>query len=299
MKQNRFDYTTPVTTITREQCERLIRLAIEEDAPAGDPTSEAIFSAERSATARIIAKEEGVLCGGPLILHFAEIFAEMTGYDLTVSAQKEDGSRFRPGDLLCTVTGSLRGILRAERIILNFLQYLSGISTTVANAVAIGGERIHLLDTRKTLPGYRKLAKYAVHCGGGNNHRIDLSDMAMIKDNHIAAAGGIAGAVQKIRDYRPALPIEVEIDRLDQLEEALDSRPDVILLDNMDGATVIEAVKRIRKTANPPRIEASGNLTPEKLKLLSEPGDLYASMGYLTHTTRFLDLSMEIEPDRI
>lgn len=199
--------------------------------------------------------------------------------------------------MLARIRGPVVDLLRLERIILNFLQYLSGISTVVRAAVDRAGAEIAVLDTRKTLPGYRRLAKYAVYCGGGTNHRINLSDMAMIKDNHIAAAGGIRPAVESIRAARPEIPLEVEVDTLEQLREALELEPGFVLLDNMRGELLEQAVALVRERPadRRPFIEISGGVRPEDLPGLRHLGPLGVSMGFLTHTTAFLDLSLEFD----
>ncbi len=292
-------YTTPVSEIERSDCETLIRLALEEDSPTGDVTSESIFSESERGFARVSARESGVLCGAKVIAILLDIDAQQSGARVDLHMRLQDGASFGPGETLLELRGPLRNLLRLERPILNFLQYLSGISTVVAAAVAQAGPDIAVLDTRKTLPGYRRLAKYAVYCGGGANHRISLSDMAMIKDNHVAAAGGVREAARRVRASRPATPLEIEIDSFDQLEEALAAEPKAILLDNMDRPALMRAIERIRAagTGHPgaatPLIEVSGGWTPERLKDLQGLGPLGVSMGFLTHTTRFLDLSLE------
>ncbi len=292
----RHHYTTPVSALTHSDCETLARLALEEDAPSGDPTSESIFSGKETGRGAIVSREAGVLCGFPVVLTLASVFADQTGSKISVERRISDGEAFGPGDEILIVEGLLRDLLRLERPILNFLQYLSGIATITAAAVARAPAGIEILDTRKTLPGYRRLAKYAVYCGGGTNHRIHLSEMAMIKDNHILAAGGIPNAAGALRQKFPALPLEIEVDRLDQLEEALSVRPRVILLDNMDHSRIEEAVKVIRRLpeSDRPWIEVSGGWKPDQLHELAGLGPLGVSMGFLTHTTRFLDLSMEM-----
>ncbi|MCB1322494.1 MAG: nicotinate-nucleotide diphosphorylase (carboxylating), partial [Leptospiraceae bacterium] len=215
MSDSRPHYTTPVRRITRTDCETLIQLTLAEDTPAGDPTSESIFSFEQHGTGRIVARESGVLCGLAVIEHLCEINRERTGHAVHYVSGLQDGQPFNAGTQLLQLHGPLPAILTLERPVLNFLQYLSGISSVVARAVQAAGPDIAILDTRKTIPGYRKLAKYAVYCGGGTNHRICLSDMAMIKDNHVAAAGGITNAVQAIRKRHPDLPLEVEVDALE------------------------------------------------------------------------------------
>ncbi len=294
--EDRPHYTHPVKELRREDVEQLIRLAIAEDAPEGDVTSESIFDRKETAFAAIVSRENGVFCGMAISRALFEIFHEMTGYDLMIVQSLRDGYRFQAGDTLLSIEGSLPGILRIERPLLNFLQYLSGIASTTAAVVEKAGPGIAILDTRKTLPGYRRAAKYAVYCGGGTNHRIHLSDMAMIKDNHIEAAGSITLAAERIRSAHPSVPLEIEIDRLDQLEEALSCRPKVLLLDNMDVEQVRRALERVQQVpvADRPLIELSGGWKPERFGELAGLQGIGISMGYLTHTTRFLDLSLEI-----
>ncbi|MEQ8350603.1 MAG: carboxylating nicotinate-nucleotide diphosphorylase [Leptospiraceae bacterium] len=288
-------YTKPVDTLELADCQTIIDLAIQEDAPGGDPTSEAIFEKNRDAVALLVPREPGIFCGKSLAEHLCLRYEALTGYSIAIHSDIEDGHSFEKGQELMRLSGSLRGILRLERPFLNFIQYLSGIATTVQAAVQKAGTGIEILDTRKTLPGYRRLAKYAVYCGGGTNHRINLSDMAMIKDNHILAAGSISSAISRIREEFPDLPVDLEIDELAQLDEALEQSPDVILLDNMDGKQIREATRRIRSHSSAIRIEVSGGWTPEMLQEIGDAGPLGVSMGYITHTTRFLDLSLEMQ----
>ncbi|MBL8022370.1 MAG: carboxylating nicotinate-nucleotide diphosphorylase [Leptospirales bacterium] len=293
-------FTSPVDSLDRSDCETLIKLALLEDAPNGDPTSEGIFSKEQMCTASVISREPGVMCGASLTGCLTSIFFELTGMQVNVLLSLKDGDRFEKGSVLMKLSGSIPAMLRLERILLNFLQYLSGIATVTANCVAQAPAGVFILDTRKTLPGYRRLAKYAVFMGGGTNHRIHLSEMAMMKDNHIAAAGGIASAARNIRARFPGLPVEIEVDRIEQIEEALGENPKVILLDNMNGGRIREAIKVIRAYCDrtgtkPPIIEVSGGWTPARLpELAGLDLPVGVSMGFLTHTTRFLDLSLEI-----
>ncbi|MBW7856834.1 MAG: carboxylating nicotinate-nucleotide diphosphorylase [Leptonema sp. (in: Bacteria)] len=297
MNDYRPHYTKPVSVLEKSQVDTLIRLSLSEDAPFGDVTSESIFDKNVTAFASVVARESGFYCGQSISRHLIEIFSETTSYDLFVVQNINDGSHFEAGDTLLKLKGSLRGILRIERPLLNFLQYLSAITTTTALIVKQAGPDIAVLDTRKTLPGYRYAVKYAVYCGGGTNHRIHLSDMAMIKDNHIAAAGSITMAAQRVKKQNPTVPIDIEIDRLDQLDEALSCQPKVILLDNMTSEQVNLAVSKIQQLpeSDRPFIELSGKFTPDRFHELAGLHGIGVSMGYLTHTTRFLDLGMEIE----
>ena len=284
-------YTNPISKLTSSDFTQLVRLALEEDMPEKDITSESIFSKEQKANATLIAKEEGVLAGTIVI----EELNKQTGNLFSYQVLKQDGEAFKPKETLLTLEGSLIVILRIERVLLNFLQYLSGIATE-ANKISKKYEnRLMVFDTRKTLPGYRKLAKYAVYIGGACNHRQNLSDMGLIKDNHVAMSGSILEAVAKIRKNFPDKKIELEIDGLFQLDEALNASPDIILLDNFSIEDTKIAVNKIKLEKPNIRIECSGGITPEKLDALSTIGTIGVSMGYLTHTTRFLDLSLEVE----
>ena len=297
---NRSHYTTAVSELRKEDVDSLLRLAIQEDAPDGDVTSESIFDRKEAGVASVVAREEGVFCGMAISRHLVSVFHELTGYDLTIIDSWRDGASFSKGDVLLSLQGAIAGILRIERPLLNFVQYLSGIASTTAKVVAKAksvSADIAILDTRKTLPGYRKAAKYAVYCGGGTNHRINLSDMAMIKDNHIEAAGSIRLAVEKIRARHPTVPVEIEVDQLSQIDEALSCRPKIILLDNMNRDQLVLAISQIQKLpeAERPFIELSGGFTPERFDELQGLGGFGISMGYITHTTRFIDLGLDIK----
>ena len=290
-------YTKPVTQILRSDCETLIRLALLEDAPNGDPSSESIFSQNEFGSARALAREDGTFCGRAVLEHLLEIDKEINNSNVSIIRSLNDGDCFKKGDIILELKGKFRNILRLERIILNFIQYLSSISTNVTQALSNVDKDIAIVDTRKTLPGYRKLAKYAAYVAGGTNHRIDLSSMVMIKDNHIAASGGIALAAKRVREKRPDLPLEIEVDNLEQIPEALECRPKVILLDNMDRKTIEKAIQIIQGVpeAERPFIEVSGGWTPDRLSDLNGLGRLGVSMGYLTHTTRFVNMTMEVD----
>ncbi len=284
-------YTTPISKLTPSNFTDLVQLALKEDMPENDITSESIFSQGQKANATLIAKEAGVLAGTSVI----EELKLQTGNLFSYHILKQDGEAFQPKETLLKLEGSLIVILRIERILLNFLQYLSGIATE-ANKISKKYEnRLLIFDTRKTLPGYRKLAKYAVYIGGACNHRQNLSDMGLIKDNHVAMSGSILEAVGKLRENFPNKKIELEIDDLFQLDEALKASPDIIMLDNFSIENTKIAIDRIKLEKPNIRIECSGGITPEKLDALSQIGAIGVSMGYLTHTTRFLDLSLEIE----
>ncbi|MCW7475383.1 nicotinate-nucleotide diphosphorylase (carboxylating) [Leptospira levettii] len=283
-------YTTPITSITEKDFETLVQLALEEDLPAGDITTDTLFSVEDSCTAILLAKEEGVLCG----LSVIPCLIQKSKTNVTWNQILEDGASLSKGTIIGELKGSLVGILKMERILLNFIQYLSGIATN-ANRVAKQFPNLLILDTRKTLPGYRKLAKYAVYTGGGANHRINLSDMAMLKDNHITKAGSIQSAVYMVRQKNPGKKIELEIDGLSQLEDAIEAEPDILLLDNFSDIDTEKAISILKEKAPEIRIECSGGITPDKLNFLSKFDGIGVSMGYLTHTVKFLDISLDIK----
>ena len=300
-------YTRPVHSLKAQDCAQLILLALEEDAPQGDPSSEALLSPEKEVWAHVLAKEEGIICGFALLPILFQLEKERKASHIFYETTFKDGDRIKEGDIVLRIRGALRAILRLERVILNFLQHLSGISSQVRKAVEAAGSEIVILDTRKTLPGFRQLAKYAVYCGGGTNHRIHLSDMLMLKENHIAAAGSITKAVQAAREKFPKLPLEVEVENIEQFEESLGLDVDVILLDNMSKKELEEAAKKMRerggKQKDKPFLEISGNWKPEKISELKsfqlnkifQREQIGLSMGALTHSSPFLDLSMRVE----
>ncbi|MCZ8154583.1 MAG: carboxylating nicotinate-nucleotide diphosphorylase [Leptospira sp.] len=282
-------YTTPITKIGSDDFMPLVQLAWDEDLPAGDITSESLFSPKEMSKAILLSKDDGILCGTDVI----ECLIQKSHQTVKYESRLKDGSILKKGSEIGTLSGSLVSILKMERILLNFIQYLSGIATNTYQVVSKYPDLV-ILDTRKTLPGYRKLAKYAVFTGGGWNHRINLSDMAMLKDNHVAKAGSIESAVHAVKALHPNRKVELEIDNLQQLDEAIKSNPDIILLDNFSLADTKLAVEKIRSLAPQIRIECSGGITPTKLEALSELQGIGVSMGYLTHTVRFLDISLEI-----
>ena len=266
----------------------LIELAIAEDIGPGDATSEAVLPANLVLYGRIVAKGAGVIAGLPV----AEAVFSRVDPALCFTPHVCDGARVVPGDLVAEVAGPGRGMLAAERTVLNFLQHLSGVATlTRAFVDAVAGTRARILDTRKTHPGYRILEKYAVRMGGGQNHRLGLYDMVLVKDNHIAAAGSIAAAVERARTAHPELPIEVEVKNLDELREALTLDVDRIMLDNMELDQMREAV---RLAAGRVPLEASGDVGLERVAAIAATGVDYVSVGALTHSALALDLSMKI-----
>jgi len=264
----------------------LIELAIAEDIGPGDATSEAVLPVGLELHGRIVAKSVGVVAGLPV----AEAVFSRVDPALRFTTHVRDGAKVGPGDLVAEVTGPGRGMLAAERIALNFLQRLSGIATlTRAFVDAVDGTGATILDTRKTHPGYRLLEKYAARMGGGQNHRMSLHDMMMVKDNHIDAAGGITAAVERARAGYPDLLIEVEVSNLDELRETLVLEPDRILLDNM-GLDEMRAAVEIAAGRTP--LEASGNVNLETVAAIAATGVDYISVGALTHSAPALDLSM-------
>ncbi len=267
--------------------DRIIKNALEEDRVYEDITTLSIVKRGSRAKVELIAKEEGVLCGLDVFTRTFEILG-----DVSVVKHKEEGEEVRPGEVVALIEGDTRVLLTGERVALNFLQRMSGVATLANRAAArLRDYGIKVMDTRKTTPGLRYLEKYAVSVGGGNNHRFDLSDMSMIKDNHILAAGGIRNAIEAVRGRYPFIKkIEVEVEDLQGLEEALEGKADIIMLDNMDTDTIRRAVEIIDGRAI---VEVSGNMTLERLEELKGIGIDYVSMGKLTHSARALDLSMK------
>ena len=264
--------------------------AFDEDIPDGgrDVTSSAM-PPMGVGTGDIGAREAGVVAG----LALAElVFVYAMGSAADVSGRVPDGSPVSAGDVVMTVSGSLQDLLTAERTALNFASHLSGVATATSQWVAaLEGTGTRVLDTRKTLPTYRALQKYAVRCGGGVNHRFSLSDRAMVKDNHVLAAGVVVPAYELVRVANPGLRVEVEVTDLDQLRELLDAGCTEILLDNMDTATMAEAV---RITAGRARLEASGGLTLDRAREVAATGVDFISVGALTHSVKVFDLGLDL-----
>ena len=263
--------------------------ALAEDVPGEDVTSAATIPAEANATADLVARADGVVSG----LGVAElVFLYVVGEQASLERHVRDGDRVRRGDLLLTVSGPTALLLTAERTALNFLCHLSGIATTTARWVeAVEGTGARIRDTRKTVPGYRLLAKYAVRCGGGVNHRTSLSDQALVKDNHVLAAGGVVPAYQAVLSAYPGLPVQVEVTTLDQLQELLAAGADQILLDNMSTEVMAEAV---RITDGRAALEASGGLTVDRAKEVAATGVDFLAVGGLTHSAPVLDVAMDL-----
>jgi nicotinate-nucleotide pyrophosphorylase (carboxylating) len=260
--------------------------ALSEDVGTGDLTTQQVVPADATCTAQILVKEPGVVCG----LHVAaEVFHELDA-DLRFEALAADGDAVDGRTAVARLTGRAAPVLTGERTALNFLGRLSGIATLTRRFVdAIDGTGAEILDTRKTTPGLRALEKHAVECGGGRNHRFGLYDAILIKDNHLAVAGSIANAVERARDA--GVPVQIEVDTLDQLREALDAGADSILLDNMPPDTMREAVAI---TAGRAKLEASGGVTLDTIRAIAETGVDFISIGALTHSARSLDVSLEV-----
>ena len=269
--------------------------ALEEDLPGGadDVTSTATIPADARGTADFAARDAGVVAGLGIA---ALVFAVVLGDDVTVTDRVADGTRVDAGDPVLRVSGPTRGLLTAERTALNFASHLSGVATATARWVeALEGTRARVLDTRKTLPGWRALQKYAVRCGGGVNHRFGLSDMAMVKDNHVLAAGGVLPAFEAVRAAHPDLPVEVEVTDLDQLRELLDAGCERILLDNMTDAEMAEAVAITGgHPSSRATLEASGGLTLDRARDVAATGVDFISVGALTHSVIVFDIGMDL-----
>ena len=265
--------------------------ALQEDLPgdAVDTTSVATIPADATGVGEFNAREPGVVAG---LVVAAAVFHLVMGDEVTVSDRVPDGTVVAAGDRVMVVSGPTRGLLTAERTALNFASHLSGVATATSHWVAaLDGTRARVLDTRKTLPGWRALQKYAVRCGGGVNHRFHLSDMAMVKDNHVVAAGGVVPAYRAVRAQFPDLVVEVEVTDLDQLRELLDAGCDRILLDNMSPEVMTEAVA---VTAGRASLEASGGLTLERARVVAETGVDFISVGALTHSVNVFDLGLDL-----
>ena len=274
--------------------ESLVLAAIEEDLDGGvDVTTVATVPPDQRATLDLVARGAGVAAGIPVA---AAVFMAVSGDDdLDITFGVGDGDRVEPGDVILSVTGLTHDLLRAERPALNMLGHLGGIATlTRAWADAIGGTKASIRDTRKTTPGLRKLEKYAVRCGGGQNHRMSLSDAALVKDNHVLAAGGVAAAFEAVRAMFPDVPVEVEVDSMDQLDEVLAAGADLVLLDNFAPADMAEAVQR---TAGRARLEASGGLSLANAAEVAATGVDFIAVGALTHSAPVLDIGADLRQE--
>lgn len=281
----------------------ILEHALLEDKATSDATSRACIDAQQRATATIIARQDCVLSGLGAISTILEIYERL---DFNVIGHPEvishgeifDGVRLHKGQSIAVIRHNARVLLSCERVILNVVQRLSGIATLTRKFVdAVQGTSAHILDTRKTVPGMRVLDKYAVRCGGGQNHRLDLSDGVLIKNNHITLAGGVAAALQKaIQNRRGEQPIEIEVRTLGELEEALNNGAEAVLMDNMNVEDVRRGVQRIRSHSRRIPIEVSGGVRLENVREYAETGADYISVGALTHSAQAVDLSMRIFP---
>lgn len=268
----------------------IVRRALAEDRGWGDVTTEATVATDLRARGEIVAKCDCVIAGLDVA---AETFRQLDP-SVVFTVLKADGSRCSPGDVVAEVRGAAGAMLTAERTALNLLQRLSGIATLSRRFVEAAGQRITILDTRKTTPTLRALEKYAVRAGGASNHRSGLDDAILIKDNHIRLAGGVATAMERMRAARHELPIEIEAQSLEQVDDAIAAGADIILVDNLPIDQVREAVRRIAGRA---KVEISGGVTLERIPELASTGADYVSVGALTHSAPAADLSFELEPD--
>ena len=271
-----------------------IRRGLKEDLRYGpDITTLATVSAEAVATASMVPREPGVIAGVDVALLVLDEVLGVDGY--RVLDRVEDGARLRPGESLLTVQAKTRGLLTAERTALNLMCHLSGIATATAAWVdALDGTKAKVRDTRKTLPGLRVLQKYAVRVGGGVNHRLGLGDAALIKDNHVAAAGSVVEALRAVREAAPDLPCEVEVDSLEQLDAVLGEKPELILLDNFPVWQTQTAVQRRDARAPAVLLESSGGLSLENAATYAATGVDYLAVGALTHSVRALDVGLDM-----
>ena len=270
------------------QADKLIEMALQEDITSEDVSTNAVMPEYKKGTVQLLCKQDGVICGLGVFLRTFELLDENTRAKFYV----KDGDEVKKGQLLAELTGDIRVLLSGERVALNYLQRMSGIATytrEVANLLA--GSKTKLLDTRKTTPNMRVFEKYAVRVGGGNNHRYNLSDGVLLKDNHIGAAGGVAAAVKAAKAYAPFVrKIEIEVETLEQLKEALDAGADIVMLDNMSPENMAEAVAMTKGRAE---MECSGNVTKENIARLTNLGVDYISSGALTHSAPILDVSLK------
>lgn len=273
--------------------DRLIKQALEEDIGNEDVTTNAVMPGYKKGRVKLICKQDGVICGLNVFERVFKLLDEHTVIEIFV----KDGDEVKKGQRIAMVSGDIRVLLSGERVALNFLQRMSGVATYTRSVVKLlKGGKTKLLDTRKTTPNMRVFEKYAVRCGGGNNHRYNLSDGVLLKDNHIGAAGGIKKAVEMAREYAPFVrKIEVEVESLAMCKEALEAGADIIMLDNMSVADMKKAVEMIGGRA---LTECSGNVTLENIAAIKDTGVDYVSSGALTHSAPILDLSLkELRPE--
>jgi len=282
----------------------ILENALREDSVTRDATTYACVDPHQVATAIILVKQDCVLAGLGLAARAFDVFAKLDGTvleyaDVTSHPEVFDGVRLHRGQKVAVIRHNARVILSCERVILNFMQRLSGVATLTRRYVdAVAGTRARILDTRKTVPGLRMLDKYAVVCGGGFNHRLDLSDGVLIKNNHIAIAGGIAAALERaLRNRRGEQVIEIEVRSLEELEEALAHGAEAVLLDNMSVEDVKKAVARCAQHTRRVPLECSGGITLENVRAYAETGVDYISVGALTHSVMAVDMSLRVEPE--
>ena len=270
------------------QADQLIRMALQEDITSEDVSTNAVMPTATRGNVDLIAKKDGVVAGLEIYARVFKILDEKTEIELHC----KDGDEVKKGELMATVTGDIRVLLSGERVALNYLQRMSGIATyTRQVAKLLEGSNVTLLDTRKTTPNCRVFEKYAVRVGGGHNHRYNLSDGVLLKDNHIGAAGSVAKAVRMAKAYAPFVrKIEIEVETLDQVKEAVEAGADIIMLDNMTPEVMKQAVELIDGRA---QTECSGNITKENIQKIREIGVDFVSSGALTHSAPILDISMK------
>lgn len=270
------------------QADKLIRMTLQEDITSEDVSTNAVMRSAVKGTVDLIAKEDGIIAGLDVYARVFQILDEKT----EISFNFKDGDAVKKGDLLGTVTGDIRVLLSGERVALNYLQRMSGIATyTKQVSKLLEGSKVTLLDTRKTTPNCRVFEKYAVRIGGGCNHRYNLSDGVLLKDNHIGAAGSVAKAVAMAKEYAPFVrKIEIEVETMEQVKEAVEAGADIIMLDNMTPEMMKEAVELIAGRA---QTECSGNITKENIAKILETGVDFVSSGALTHSAPILDISMK------
>jgi nicotinate-nucleotide pyrophosphorylase (carboxylating) len=276
--------------LSREVVAAVVARALEEDlGEAGDVTTTSTVDASTLSAANVVARQDGVVAGLPVA---AYVFETVGQGRVQVEFGSADGARVVPGEVLATVRGPMRDLLTAERTALNLIGHLSGVATLTRRWVdAVEGTGARIRDTRKTMPGLRALEKYAVRCGGGVNHRMSLSDAALVKDNHVVAAGGVVVAFERVRAAYPHLPLEIEVDTIEQAREVIDAGADLVLLDNMSPAVMREVVEYVRGRA---RLEASGRLSLDNARQVAETGVDYLAVGALTHSAPVLDIGLDI-----
>jgi len=281
----------------------ILENALLEDRATRDATSYACIDPSQRATATIIAKQDCIVAGTPCIAGFLDAFAALDGtvtshHDVTIPVEVFDGVRLHKGQPIAVIRHNARVLLSCERVTLNLMQRLSGIATLTRKFVdAVAGTNVRILDTRKTAPGLRMLDKYAVLCGGGQNHRLDLSDGVLIKNNHIALAGGVVPALERaLRNRRGEQLVEIEVRSLDELEEAITHGAEAILLDNMPVDEVKQAVERCARLERRIPLEVSGGINLQNVRSYAETGVNFISVGALTHSAPAVDLSMRVSP---